>query len=180
MNDKNIFVSDDHKLANHVSGLLAKVLQYHDVDGLHDMVLHELCHDKVFGIKKATYLVDNPDFDHLLGVSGFCQKDCCHHKHDLWETPHTFSKDMSKAQFHNDVKKFLKNSLKRKDIDLNSSSDIKELGVGLGIEKPEFFTWNMKHGNHGILIFEKGEKPICDWRISMLSNISALLGFCGI
>lgn len=172
--------NNDYELAKNISRLLGKVQKYHEVDGLADIVLHELCHDECFGLKKATYLIDNPDFNHLLGVSGFCDQDCCHHKHDMWMNPYTFKDDMKKAQFYNDVKNFLKDSLKKRDIDLANSKDITDLGKILGMKKPEFFSWDMKHGNHGLLIFERSNKPIDDWRSNLLSNFSALLGFCGI
>ncbi len=179
-NQDALLHEDDLRLANHLSGLLHKVLAYHDVDGLPDMVLHELGHDNCFGLQKATYLVDNPDFDHLLGVAGFCKKECSCHKEDLWENPFIFKADMKEAQYHNDIKKFLRESLRRKDINLNDSGDVKDLGIHLGINNPAHFGWNMKHGNHGLLIFDKGEKPITSWRKELLANVAALLSFCGI
>ncbi len=176
----NSFSTDDHRLANHLSSLVGKVLKYHDVDELPRMVLHELGHDHCFGLKKAVYLVDNPDFNHLAGVGGFCSKECCHHKKDMWQNPHMFKEDMKNAQFYNDVKSFLHDSLKRKDIDLNSAKDLKELGKKLGLQDPHFFSWNMKHGNHGILLFEQSDKNICEWRKGLLQNTAAILSFCGI
>lgn len=178
-NNQNFSV-EDYKLTSNLSSLLHKVLNYHDVDGLSEMVLHELGHDNCFGLKRATYLVDNPDFDHLLGVAGYCKKDCSCHKKDLWQDPYSFQSDMKSAEYHNQIQKFLNNSLKRKDINLNDSKEVRELGVQLGIQVPEFFSWNMKHGNHGLLIFEQGEQPVNDWRKKLLSNIAALLSFCGI
>ena len=179
-NNSNKFQSDDHRLISHLSGLLGKVLQHHDVDGLPDMILHELGHDSCFGLKRATYLVDNPDFNHLLGVAGYCKEECPCHKENLWETPNTFKEDMKNAYYHNDVKKFLHDSLKRKDIDLSSVKDVEHLGKHLGIANPAYFAWNMKHGNHGLLLFEETEKPIGEWRESLLANVAALLSFCGI
>ena len=174
------FLGEDYKLTSNLSALLHKVLNYHDVDGLSQMVLHELGHDDCFGLKRATYLVDNPDFDHLLGVAGYCKQDCPCHKKDLWQDPYSFKGDMKGAPYHNQVQNFLNSSLKRKEIDLNSAKEVKELGIQLGIQVPEFFSWNMKHGNHGLLIFEHGEKPVKDWRKELLSNVAALLSFCGI
>lgn len=178
-NNQNFSV-EDYKLTSNLSSLLHKVLNYHDVNGLSEMVLHELGHDNCFGLKKAIYLVDNPDFDHLLGVAGFCKKDCACHKKDLWQDPYSFQNDMKSAEYHNQIQKFLNNSLRKKDINLNDSTEVRDLGKELGIEVPEFFSWNMKHGNHGLLIFEQGEKPVKDWRKDLLSNIAALLSFCGI
>jgi len=177
---KKNFTTDDHRLANHLSGLLHKVLNYHEVDGLSDMVLHELGHDNCFGLKKATYLVDNPDFNHLLGVAGYHKEECPCHKEDIWINPYTFKDDMKKAKYHNDVKKILRDSLRRKDVDFNNSNDVEELAKHLEIDDPNYFTWNMKHGNHGLLIFEQGKKTIDEWREGLLSNVAGLLSFCGI
>lgn len=175
----NNFPTDDHRLTSYLSGLLHKVLTYHDINGLPQMVLHELGHDNCFDLKKATYLVDNPDFDHLLGVAGYCKQECCHHKKDLWQDPYSFRTDMKDATYHNHVQNFLHYSFKRKEINLHDSSEVKDLGVKLGLERPNFFTWNMKHGNHGLLIFDENEKPIGEWRRELLANVAALLSFCG-
>lgn len=174
------FSNEDYKLTSNLSALLHKVLNYYDVDGLSQMVLHELGHDNCFGLTRATYLVDNPDFDHLLGVAGYCKKDCPCHKQDLWKDPYSFKGDMKDAEYHNQVQKFLNNSLKRKEINLSNAKEVKDLGIQLGVVNPEFFSWTMKHGNHGILIFEQGEKPVKDWKRELLSNVAAILSFCGI
>ena len=178
-NGKN-FTTDDHRLANHLSSLLHKVLNYHEVDGLADMVLHELGHDDCFGLNKATYLVDNPDFNHLLGVAGYHKEECLCHKEDIWVDPYVFKNDMKKAQYHNEVKKFLRDSLRRKDVDFSNANDVEELAENLGIKDAHYFTWNMKHGNHGLIIFEKGDKSIDEWREGLLANVAGLLSFCGI
>ncbi|MBD3273385.1 hypothetical protein GF385_03500 [Candidatus Dependentiae bacterium] len=173
-------LGDDHRLASYLSSLLHKALHYHDVDGLPQIMLHELGHDHSFALNKATYLVDNPDFNHLLGVAGYSHDECHFHKEDMWNNPHSFINDMKDAKYHNSVRSFLNDSLKRKDINLNDAKEVKELGKHLGIEVPEFFAWTMKHGNHGLLLFERKNDEECHWRKSLLQNVAALLSFCGI
>ena len=147
---------DYYKLVEHMSQLPHKILQHHYLEALPQIILHELGHNHTgFGFKRAVYLVDNPDFDHLVGSAGFCCEECKHHKENMWHEPHTFVEDMKEAQFHNEMRKIIRQSLKRKDIDLNNHNDVKELGRYLGFACPDSFSWNMKHGNHGILIFEK-------------------------
>lgn len=176
----NDLLQRQHGMIHQITHLPHKILQFHDIDGLSQMILHELAHENTFNLKKATYLVDNPDFDHLIGVAGFCCDECRYHKNDLWKTPHSFVDDMKSATFHNDVKNFLKNSLRRKDINLNDSDDVKELGHYLGMVEPGYFSWNMKHGNHGILIFDKGTNVFDDWEKKLLTNAAALLSLCSI
>jgi hypothetical protein len=169
----------DKSLVHGITHLPHKILNHHFLSELPQLVLHELGHDNCFGLKRAVYLIDNPDFDHLLGVAGYCCDECKHHSEDMWAKPEGFGEDMGEASFHNDMKKFLRTSFKRRDVDLHKSGDIKELGSLMGIEVPKFFLWNMKHGNHGLLIFDEG-KEICPWRKQMLQNASALLSLCGI
>jgi len=173
-------VINEIDLASNLSCLLHKVLNFHEVDGLSQMVLHELGHEDQFNFNKATYLVDNPDFNHLLGVAGYSNDECHYHQDDLWQDPYSFIKDMESAKYHNEVKNYLNDSLRRKDINLNNSKEVKELGAFLGLKKPEYFSWNSKNGNHGILLFEPQEQEQSTWRVSFLHNIAALLSFCGI
>jgi hypothetical protein len=173
-------LSDDQRLASYLSGLLHKVLHYHDVDALPQIVLHEIGHDHSFALSKATYLVDNPDFNHLSGVAGYDNCECGLHHEDMWKDPYSFAKDMKEAQYHNNVRAFLNDSLKRKDVNLNDASEVKDLGKLLGLQNPEFFAWSMKHGNHGLLLFEKKEMDENPWKKDLLRNVSALLSFCGI
>ncbi len=169
----------DRGLIDVVTGLPHKILRYHTLDGLSQMVLHELGHDTGFGFDKATYLIDNPDFDHLLGVAGFDRQECALHKKNIWEHPECFCKDMEGASFNANVRKVLNASFSRKDVDLNKAQDVQALGFELGIKDPHFFGWNMKHGNHGLFIFEKNDN-ICLWRHGLLKNMSALLSMCGL
>ncbi|MFH1643916.1 MAG: hypothetical protein ABIA74_01955 [bacterium] len=167
-------------IIRYLSALPHKILQFHDLDGLAQMILHELAHKPAFNLKRATYLVDNPDFDHLIGVAGFEEQECHLHKVDLWQSPDLFSNDMQEANFHNDIKKFLKNSLKKNDINLNNSQEVSGLGHFLGMKEPDYFSWNMKHGNHGILLFDKGEHDLPEWKRELLMNAAALLSLCSI
>jgi len=168
----------DRELIDVVTGLPHKILRYYSLDNLSQMVLHELGHENGFGFDRATYLVDNPDFDHLLGVAGFDRKECEMHKKNIWETPECFCTDMAGASFNHNVRKILNTSFSRQNIDLNDAHDVKALGFELGIKDPAFFSWNMKHGNHGLFIYEKTD-GICPWRQGILKNVSAVLSMCG-
>ena len=171
--------SEQISLVDRIATLPHKILEHHHLGELSQMLLHELGHNDTFGLKKAVYLVDNPDFDHLLGSAGFCEKECPLHKPNLWAEPNSFSSDMKDAHFHNDIRKFLRQSLKRQDINLNDARDIDELGRSMGLDNPQFFSWNMKHGNHGLLIFEK-DQEMTPWHRRMFMNAAALLSLCGI
>jgi len=167
------------QVVERISYLPHKILQNHHIHGLSQLILHELGHSNCFGLKRAVYLVDNPDFDHLIGAAGFCHKECEFHQPDLWKAPTSFAKDMKFAYFHNDMKKLVLPSLKRKDINLHDANEIKVLGQWTGMENPQSISWNMKHGNHGILIFEK-DSDLSPWKQELLRNAVALLSLCGV
>ncbi len=173
--------SVEYRLVHNLSLLPHKILQFYDVDGLSQLVLHELCHESGFNLKRATYLVDNPDFDHLVGAAGFWHEECSLHDDDLWHNPYSFAKDMKKADFHNHVKNFFRNSLRRQDVNLNDAKEVLSLAKFMGMSTPAYFSWQMKHGNHGILIFETGSKEdFPEWKRNLLKNYVALLSLCSV
>ncbi len=178
---KRGFYYDFHDLVYRLSQLPHMILKNHSLDGLSQMILHELGHGNAFDLKKAVYLVDNPDFDRLVGAAGFHCDECKHHKSDLWDSPHTFTKDMELANFHNEVRNIMCNSINLQEKNLKNLNDCKELeniSKNVGISNPDFISWNMKHGNHGILLFEKPEK-LEDSSRGLLENSTALLSLCG-
>lgn len=172
-------VDDDRfDLVSNLSRLPHKILQNHHLEGLSQILLHELGHDTCFGLRRAVYLVDNPDFDQMIGVAGFSKNECKHHKSDLWVSPASFHGDMCEACFHNDSKKFTHKSLQRKNFSIQDGAALKDFGAMFDMENPQAFSWNMKHNNYGILLFEK-DKHLCLWREDLLSNAAALLSLCG-
>jgi hypothetical protein len=174
--DTGFFQGYDGLLVNKIMGLPHRILQNHEVPGLEQMVLHELSHDNCFGLDKATYLVDNPDFDCIKGVAGFCKQECGMHKQDLWQESHAFNNDMKSAEFHNNMMSFLRHGLKRNE-HVHDADDIRELGTKLGLQNPSFLAWPMRHGNHGILIFQADETKLASKK-ELLANVMALLSLC--
>lgn len=167
----------DAELATHLFGLSHKILSHHDVDGLAPMVLHELGHANGFGFNKAGYLIDNPDFNCLKGVAGYCGDECHHHKADIWSSPHTFVDDMSNAEFHSQVAAFNHHSPARMHSHEVDQAAMEEIGRMLGMCNPSCLTWKMKHGNNGIFLFE-GDGQQLARRKDLLRNVVGLLSLC--
>lgn len=167
----------DLELLTHLFGLPHKILSHHDVDGLAPMVLHELGHSQSLGLSKAGYFVDNPDFNCLKGVAGYCSNECHHHKKNLWESPHAFADDMQDAQFHHRLATFNDHSPARKQDQQLDEEAMKELGRTLGMRNPSFLSWKMKHGNNGIFLFE-GDDAHLARRKDLLRNVVGLLSLC--
>jgi hypothetical protein len=97
----------------------------------------------------------------------------------MWEEPHTFAEDMSAAEFHQNMKNFLRHGLKRKDINIHDEADLQELGTKLGLKNPAFMTWPMRHGNHGILLFESNDSH-AGKKLDLLHSASGFLSLCPI
>lgn len=171
------FGEEHQELVHRLTYLPHKILRYHHLEVLPHIVLHDI--SQGFDLSKSIYLVDNPDFDHLKGISGYAKDECKYCTVDLWEAPENFQDAMKDAKFFHDVRAFLKHSLKRNNVDLNDSDEVLDFGRDMGLENPQFFAWNMKYGNHGLLLFDEG-KNMCTWRQGLLKNAAALLSFAGI
>ena len=155
-----------------------KILKYHDVDHLPQLVLHHLGHEKCFDFTKAAYFVDNPDFDHFVGVAGFSKDELSRYHDNLWDDPHIAGASIKKIAFSDQVGNILRASFKKKHIDFHNDKEVKSLGKELGMSNPQFVSWDMKHGNHGLLIFEGRE--LSDKIRKVLEQAVAFLGFCPI
>ena len=101
----------NHKpMAQRLLYIPQKILCHHEIEALPQIIMHDLGHKEHLDLNRATFLIDNPDFDFLRGVAGFCKDECKFHKSDLWEDPCSFHQDMSEAVFHKNMKCFLLNS----------------------------------------------------------------------
>ena len=154
-----------------------KILLHYEVQDLPQIVLHDISHENVFGFDKAVYLVDNPDFDCLKGVAGYSREECKFHSQDVWNDPDKFHEHMQCACFNSQMKQFLRNGLKRKDINTHDEKEILELGTSLGMKNPAFLSWNMRHGNNGILIFQFDGQNF-EKKRNLLLNAGPLLSLC--
>lgn len=151
-----------------------------DVDGIAQMVLHEISHDTSLDMQKISFFVDNPDFDCLKGVAGYSLEESSHVRdRDPWQHPKDFIKSTEKSEFYSSVKKFLKSNIERAGAQC-SKKELAEIGKNLGMKSPQIHTWPMRHGNHGVLIFEEGDQQMCKKTPAILDKITALLGLCSV
>lgn len=150
-----------------------KIMKHHDVEGVAQLVLADVSRN--LGFKRASYLIDNPDFGCLKGIAGFCQNQ--NNNDDFWQDPQNALKVADQAAFHASIKQFLHESMQRTQ-GVCALDDLKKLGNILGISQPRVHTWKMRHGNTGILIYEKGEQGTDAEEI--LERATALLGLCPI
>lgn len=162
-----------HEILHRLSSLPQKLLRLHGNENVSGFVLHELCDPNCFNITKAAYLVDNPDFDCIKGVAGFSATES-YNNDAIWENPEAFDEHMKKSAFHNKVRDFAKPSMRRA-----SKSDEQAchmIAEYVGIAKPGYCAWDMKHDNHGILVYET--QLSCLVAPELLKNGACFLGFC--
>lgn len=153
-----------------------KMLSLHGTDNVTDFVLHDLCNKQCFNLNKAAYFVDNPDFDCLKGVSGFCAQESFAQP-TYWESPEIFTSHVKNSQFNQKVRSILQPSMKRSGV--SDQKVIENLSQELNMQSPLYCAWDMKHDNHGIFIYEPAT-DMCEIPQEMLSNGVCLLSFCPI
>lgn len=170
--------SADQALLSMLLDLPNKILNHHEVEGLAQLILHDVSHNQHFGFKRASYMIDNPEFDCLRGVAGFVNDECRHHHEDLWTNPHAFVHDMREAEFHNRLIQMASKSIKRSAKDSNHLDIVRNVAYDLGMSNPWVYAQDLRHGNHGILIVEEGVKRLDEDDHELLAHISAILGLC--
>lgn len=165
-----------HRLMSRLSSLPKKILSLHGNDHVTHLVMHELCNESLLNLNRAAYLVDNQDFNCLQGVAGFCKKEAYNGSCDIWNNQQEFLDALNHSDFNNQVKNFNQGCLKKKSAP--EEERVQEIARSLNIENPGYYSWDMKHDNHGIFIFQKNDVPSA--MLEYLSDTVCLLGFCPI
>lgn len=151
-----------------------KILKHYDVPHVADLVLHDLCGEKGFNFIKAAYFIDNPDFDSLKGIGGF-DKSEQHNGADNWSDRAAFEKHLANnCSFNKKVRSFVKPSKHKKGA--LTKSTLSDLARELGMSDALLYTWNTKHDNHAIFLYQKGDNQ-SELTEEALASL-ALLAFC--
>ncbi|MFH1831727.1 MAG: hypothetical protein ABH827_02885 [bacterium] len=174
---RSVFVDNDEFLKT-ILAIPRKILDNHEVDGLAQMVLHELGQEKNLDLKRAYFMVSSPDFNHVRGVAGFCSQESSDSCQVMWQDPNLFHQKIQTSAFHENMKKFLQKEDFHRDGVVQSSKYIDDIKAILNIESPSVYTWNLRNNNKGILIFEESQKRLCTCHPEVLEHVTALLGLC--
>ena len=139
-----------------LSSLPRKILALHGKENLTEFVLHDLAGEGCFNFQKAAYFVDNPDFDCIKGVAGFNKQDIKELSFNIWDEADSFSERMRQSLFNTQVRAIQRPSFRR----MGSSDEIiaKELASGIGMPNYQYCSWDSKHRNHGILLYEPADE----------------------
>lgn len=165
--------SNDAHILRIISRLPRNMVKMHENENVSEFVLHELCCKDCFNLSKAAYFVDSPAFDCLKGVAGYAQDESCNLQMPIWDNPSDFSTHMQSSVFNKKVRECVQYSCK--GCDNPDETIMQEIAKKLGMDNFKYCTWNMKHDNHGYLIYQTcGQEPDVD---DFLSGLS-LLSFC--
>jgi hypothetical protein len=156
-------------------GSLFKNIQASDHhDHVADFVMHQLCNESGFNLNRAAYLVDNPDFDCVQGVTGYCKDEMGKKSFDIWKNKPAFEQHVCASRFNQDVKNFKHTSVLRSG--QPHADAVHAIADTLHIDNPAYYTWDMKHDNHGIFVYQKQDVPGA--ALDHLQDTVCLLGFC--
>ncbi len=139
-------------------------------DELSAFVLHELCSENGFGLAKAAYFINNPDFRCLKGIGGYDRAEAFNGI--SWERDQEFMQHLNRAQFHNKIRQYQNKHIEN----LSSASSINQLQDQFEFEQPEAHVWNLKHDNQGIFVFDKQDNQ--ELVQDHLRDFVHYLGFC--
>jgi len=144
------------KLLKQLVNLRKMMVHNHDLENLSEFVLHDLCKQSYFNVRKAAYFVNNPDFRCLRGITGYHDQELVQELdltiHDAWNNQKEFISFMKKSSFNQKVR-----NRSEKNFDRGSSSEkymVDKLADELEIANPAYNVWNLKHSNHGLFIYE--------------------------
>lgn len=163
-------------LLGHLGNASKNMIMHHQRDNLSEFVLHDICSEQGFKIRKAAYFVNNPDFSCLKGVAGYYQPETF--EGVSWLNPKDFTSHMQKAAFNQQVRSFMDVSLPHNSSQVFSKDQLRYIVDFLKIEDAAYHSWLSKHNNQGILIFEKSHEV--DILQDHLYNFLHMLSFCPI
>ncbi len=173
--EKNFYQSSEGKLLQHLGNLRKMIVHNHELENLSEFVLHDLCTGPCFHIDKAAYFINNPDFKMLRGITGHDKKELQAQTHDTWNNQKQFISSMKSSAFNQKVRSSLQENFERGKVSEKYMVD--KLADQLEIANPAYYVWDLKHANHGLLIYQ----PLAHESVHMhdhLENSLYYLSFC--
>ncbi len=166
----------EKELLARFGGFSKNMVKHHQLENLSEFIIHDLCSQDLFNINKAAYLVNNPDFKCLKGVTGYHQAEAFK-KDNSWQSQKDFTSHMKDASFNNKVRSVADKSLILEDTRVEKNK-IEDLMLQFQMKDPIFHVWDMKYDNQGIFIFERPEHS--DIVEDHLLNFLQILSFCSV
>lgn len=176
-NSAIIMSADQNKFLLNLLQLPQHILKNSHTSGMVDLILGHLASKECFNLKKAAYLLDNPEFNCTRGI---CGVETCGLEEVIenpWNCVEEAINQVSNQEFNKKIKCFTTNSLKNKKGKPCSEEEIIEFGrKHLELENPMFIEWTGRHGNHGLLFCEPLESASLEEKMQFLKDTAVLLG----
>jgi hypothetical protein len=148
--ENNKCQASEGKLLQHLGNLRKMIVHNHELENLSEFVLYDLCNGPCCNVTKAAYFINNPDFNILKGVAGYHKKEL--HVSNSWNEQKQFIGSMRNSLFNQKVRNRLQESFAKGEI--SEQYLVRKLADFLEIENPGYHVWDLKHANHGLLIYE--------------------------
>ncbi len=146
-------VHDEGALLEKYGNFSKKLTRHHHVENLSEFLLHDICDTDLFGLTKAAYLVNNPDFACLKGIVGYHYPESFQ-LGESWLNPKDFTDHMKNSKFNNQVRAMQIPAFSLKSYDYKDK--IFKMAEELNMNQPLYHVWDLKHENQGIFLFEEG------------------------
>ena len=163
------------KLLKHLGNLRKMIVSNHELDNLSEFVLHDLCTQSCFNLNKAAYFINNPDFRCLQGISGYHDKDLQGIVGNSWNNPKLFMSQMQNSPFNQKVRNNCTTNFEKGKASEKYMAD--KLADELEIKNPLYITWDLKHANNGLFIYEAPEQEVSHVREHLFDSLY-YFGFC--
>lgn len=160
------------QLLAHLGNLRKMMVQHHELENLSEFVLHEVCSTPAFELTKAAYFVNNPDFNLLQGIAGYDVAEL--YIADRWEHQRKFSNLMKQSIFNQQVRSHIFESFKKGEISEQYAA--RKIADLLGFKDFSYHAWDLKHGNHGLLIYQSPK--VLEKSLDHLHDALYYLSFC--
>lgn len=154
-----------------------QILSLHELDNATEYVLHSLCDEGCLNLMKAAYFVDNPDFNCLKGIAGFNKEEEIYTCDKVLSDVSHFSDHIDRCAYNQRIRTITVPSARRKGE--STEHLIARLADLLEMENPSSHSWNIKHDNFGLLIYEHSSGADKHFHEEFLHGLS-ILGFCPI
>lgn len=169
-------VTRRHHLLYRLSCLPAKIVAAHDHAHLAELVLYELSYKDCFNFNKAAFFVDNPDFNCLKGMAGINLEE--HAGDDVWAEQEAFRVRMASSAFNNAVRAIAAGSINKTGG--HHDANIMGLAEALAFKNPGWHVFKIKHGNIGVLVFDRDNEADAEVIKDHLEAGLSFLAFCPI
>lgn len=173
--EKNDTIQRKEKLLKCLCSIPKKMITLNGVENMTEFLLHHLSQPECFNLIRAALFVDNPDFNHLKGIAGI-ERHAAYQNNDHWDNPKDFSAHMEDTVFNKKVRSIDQTSSCRNNQEREKVID--SLAHELSLRDPLFYSWPLKHDNHGLILFEINDPEEKSLIEEVMEEAVHLFGFC--